>query len=71
MGFQDLAFLPFPARFSTTFCKNCDSSECPGTPTCLKTVFGGKQGHASYEILLFQQSLFLCQLNFMEIIRLS
>ena len=38
---------------------------------CLKAVVGGKQGHAPCKILLFQQALFLCPSNFMEIIRLS
>ena len=34
-------------------------------------VVGGKQGHAPCKILFLQQSLFLCHMNFMEIIRLS
>ena len=38
---------------------------------CHKIVVGGKQGHAPCEILMFQQILFLRQLNFMEIIRMS
>ena len=33
------------------------------------TLVGGMQGHAPCKILLLQQSLLLCQLNFMEIIR--
>ena len=37
----------------------------------LNTVFGGKQGHALCKIFLLQQILFLCQLNFIEITRLS
>ena len=41
------------------------------TTMCPKTVVGGRQGHAPCEVLLFQQSLFLCQLNVMEIIRMS
>ena len=43
MSFQDVAFLPSRARFSTI---------------CLKTVVGGKQGNAPCKILLLQQSLF-------------
>ena len=35
------------------------------------TVFGCKQEHAPCKIHLLQQRLFLCQLNFMEIMRLS
>ena len=34
------------------------------------TVVVGKQGHALCKILLLRQSLFLCQLNFMEIMKL-
>ena len=39
-------------------------------PYVLKLVVGRKQGHGSSKILLFHK-IFLCQLNFMEIIRLS
>ena len=38
--------------------------------SCFKTVVGGKYGHAPYEILLLQQTPFLCQSSFMEIIEL-
>ena len=44
MGFQDVAFIPSRASFSTTF---------------LRTVVGRKQGHAPCDVLLPQQSLFL------------
>ena len=71
MGFQDVAFLPSRASFSTTFLKSYGRGESLVTTTCLKTVVGGKQGHAPCKILLLQQSLFLCQLNFLEITRLS
>ena len=57
--------------FSTTFLKTCVRGESLRTSTCHKTVVGGKQGHASCIILLLQQNPFLCQLDFMEIIRLS
>ena len=70
MGFQIAEFLP-QASFSTTFLKNYGRGESLRTATCPKIMVGGKQGHASCKILLFQQSLFLCQLNFMEIIRQS
>ena len=71
MGYLDVAFLPFRACFPTIFLTNCGMGESLGTTTCPKTVVGGKQGHAPCKILSLQQSLFLCQLNFMEIIRLS
>ena len=71
MGYQDVAFLPSRASFSTTFLKNCGRGESLGTTTFLKTVVGGRQGHAPCEVLLLQQSLFLCLLDFMQIIRLS
>ena len=40
-------------------------------PPCKILLVGGRQGHAPCKILLLQLSLFLCQLNFMEIERLS
>ena len=56
MCFQDVALLP-PSRasFSTTFLKKCVRGESLGTTTCLRTVVGGKQGHAACEIFLLQQ----------------
>ena len=71
IDFYDVAFLPFRAGFPTTFLKHCGRDECPGTSKCHKTMNGGKRGHTPCKILLFQQSLFLCRLNFMEITRLS
>ena len=71
MGFQDEASLPSRASFSTMFLNNCGGGESLGTTTCLKTVVGGKQGHAPSETLLLQQSLFLCRLTFVEIITLT
>ena len=70
MGFGDVVFLPSRASFCITFLKNCGRGEGLMATTCLRTVVGGKQGLAPCDILLLQQSLFLCQLNFMEIIRL-
>ena len=69
MGFQDVAFLPDRARSSTTFLKNCHRGESLMTTTYPKTATGGKQGHAPCRTPLLQQSLFLCQSNFMEIIK--
>ena len=40
-------------------------------PHVSKLVAGVKQGHAHCKILLFQQILFLCLSNFMEIIGLK
>ena len=71
MDFQDVEFLPSRARFSTTFLKNCGRGESLRTTTCPKTVVGGKQSHAPCKILSLKQNVFLCQLNFMEIIRQS
>ena len=70
MGFRDVAFLLSRANFLTTFLTNCGRGDDLRTTTCFRTVVGCKQGHAPCEILLFHQSLFLCQLNFMEITRL-
>ena len=65
MGFLDVAFLPpSQASISTTFRNSCGGDESLGTATCLKTVVGGRQGHAPCKGLSLQQSFFLCQLNF-------
>ena len=58
IGFQDVVFMPSSASFSTTSLKNCGRGESFRITTCLYTVVGGKQGHASCIILLFQQCLF-------------
>ena len=67
MSFQDVAFLPSKASFSSTFLRNNGRGEGFCITRCAKTVVGGKQGHAPCRILLLQQSLFLCQSNLMEI----
>ena len=67
MGFDYVAFLPSLASFSTTFRKDCGRGEGLGITTCPKCVVLGKHGHAPCKMLLLQQSLFLCRLNFMEI----
>ena len=70
MRFQDVAFLPSQAIFPPHFNK-CGRGERITATTCPKTVVGGKQGHAPWEIPSLQQSIFLSQMNSMEIIRLS
>ena len=68
MDFQDIAFCP---PVFTMFLKNCGRGESFGTTTCLRTVSGGgREGHATCRILLFQQITFLCQSNVIEFIRL-
>ena len=59
MRLQDVAFLPSKASLPTMFLKHCGRGESLGTITCLKTVVGGKQGHALCKILSLQQSPFL------------
>ena len=59
MSVQDAVFLPSRTSFSNTFLKNCGRDKSLGTTTCPKTVVGGKQGHATCNIPLLQQSLFL------------
>ena len=71
MAFQDVMFLPSRNRFFTMFLKYCGRGESLVTTTCLRTVDGGRQGHAPFKTLLLQQGLFLYQLNVIEIIRLS
>ena len=64
MSFQDVAFLP-PLELDRG-----GRGESLRTATYLKTVVGGKQGHAPCKVFPLQQSLFLSQSNLMEIIRL-
>ena len=70
MGLQGVAVQPSRAGFSTTFLKSCGRGESLGTTTCHKTVVQGRQEHAPFKILLLPQILFLCQSNFVEIIKL-
>ena len=51
LGFQDVAFLPLQASFSTTFHDNCCRSESFGTSTGLNVV-GGKQWHTPCKMRL-------------------
>ena len=67
MVFQDIEFLPSRASFFATFLKNCGRGGSLSTTTCIQIVVGGKQGHT---YTFAPQSLFLCQSNLMEIIRL-
>ena len=71
MGFQDVVFLPSRVSFFSTFLKNCGRAETLQIATYIKTVVWDKHGNAPCKILLLRHSLILCQLNFMEIIRLS
>ena len=56
------------ASFYTTFLKRCGRGESLRNTTCL---VGGRQGYVPCKILLLQQSLFLCLLIIMKIIKLS
>ena len=56
LALQDVVFLPSKASFSTTFLLNCGASKSLRATTCLKTVVGGKQGHAPCKIPYLQQS---------------
>ena len=44
IGFQDVAFLPSQASFSTTFLINRSRGEDLGTIACVKTVVGVSKG---------------------------
>ena len=56
--FQDVAFLPSRASFSTTFLQSCARNECLVTTTCLIALVWGKQGHAPCKILSLQLTCF-------------
>ena len=64
MGFQDVAFLLSRASFYNTCLNICGRGEGLRTTACLRTVVGGKQGHAPCEILSLQQFLFLVSVEF-------
>ena len=71
MVFGDAAFLPSRSGFPLHFSTNCGSGECLRTATCLKTVVGAKQGHASCRIFSLHLIPILYQSDFIEITRLS
>ena len=71
MGFQDVTSLPTRARVPSHSRSNCGGGGKSATITCLITVVGGNRGHAPCNICLLHLYLFVCQLNFVEIIRLS
>ena len=54
----------YQATFSTTFLKNCGRGESLKTTTCVKTVVGGKQGHAPCEILSLYKTSFFVSIKF-------
>ena len=64
MGFQDVAFLPSRANFSTTFLKKCGRGEYLGTTTCPNTVDEGLQGHAASKISSRPQNFFFVSVEF-------
>ena len=64
MDFQDVAFQPSQASFSTTFHTKCGRGESLMTTTYPKTVVGVKQGHAPCRILSLQQNLFFLSVEF-------
>ena len=71
MGFLDVVFLPSGDCLYVTFLKHCSRGYGIGTGICLRTVVDGKQGMLPVEYFCSNKSSFLCQSNFMEIIRLS
>ena len=62
MSFQDVAFLPSQASFCTTFHKIVAELKSSGPPHVLKLWLVASMGMLPVEC-------FLCQSNFMEIIR--
>ena len=71
MGFQDVAFLLSRGSFLPHFLKIVVEVKALGPPRVSITVVGGRQGHSLGKILFLQRNLFLCQLNFLVIMRLS
>ena len=69
--FQDVAFLRPRASFFAPHFVRCGRCECLEIATCLKAVVGESKDILPVKMLFLQQSLFSCQLNFMENIRLT
>ena len=59
MGFQGVAFMPFQARFYTTFSKICGRGESHKSNSCLMTVVGGEQRHASVKYFCSCKAFFV------------
>ena len=68
MGFQDVAFLPCRANFSSSLLSNCGGAESLRASTCIKTVVGKYMFPVRYSC---SNKASLCQMNFLKIIRLS
>ena len=58
MSFQNIAFLFSRVSFCITFLKNYGKGYGFGTAICLKTVVGGKQGHAPCRIFSLHRCSF-------------
>ena len=72
MSFQDVAFLPYRATFSTTLLKNSGTGEGLGTTICLKAVVGGMgvcKGGLPVKLFFSNKTSILCQSKLMEIER--
>ena len=70
MGLQDVKLLPSRASFPPHFIQIVVEVKASGSPHVLKLWLVVRKGMLPVKQILPQQSLFLCQSNFMEIMRL-
>ena len=71
MGFQDVAFLSSQACFTPHFLKIVVEVKASGQPCVLKLWLGVSSNILPDKYFCCNKDSFLCQLNIMEIIRLS
>ena len=71
INFQDVAFLLSKDNFSTTFLKSLVEVKALGPSHVLKLWLGVIKGMLLVKYIRSNKDCFLCQLNFIEIIRLS
>ena len=69
IGFQNVVFLLCQASFPPHFLTIVVEVKATGPPHVLELWLGVSEGMPSCKILLLLHGLFLCQVNFMEIIR--
>ena len=70
MGFEDVAFLPSRVSFPQYLIKIVVEVTASGPPHVLKLSLGERNGMLPVEYACSNKASFLCQLNFMEIMRL-
>ena len=71
MGYQNAAFLPPRASFPPHFLNIVVEVKASGPPHVLKLWLGVSKGMLPVKYVRYNKTSFLCQLNVMELMRLS